>query len=204
MARRKKLSPDPFEIEIDALLENGRGAGIHGEKTLQVHGALPGEKVSAKYLFGRRMKGQAETLEVLKASPDRIEPQCPHFGLCSACTLQHLDADQQLTFKQRNMLSQLEKLGGVQPDSIIDPLSAGRWHYRRKARMSVRYVRAKERVLVGFRERDGRFVADMSECHTLVPKVAEQLPRLSAMIQAMDAVETIPKSKSPVGTKAVH
>jgi 23S rRNA (uracil1939-C5)-methyltransferase len=193
MVRSKKLSPDPFDLEIHSLLENGRGSTVHEGKSLQVHGALTGEKVNARYLFGRRMRGQAETLEVLQPSDDRIEAKCPHFGTCSACTLQHFDYDKQLAFKQKTMLRYLSEQGKVTPERVIPPLTADRWHYRRKARMSVRYVKAKERVLVGFRERDGRFVADMQECHTLVPKVAEQLPRLSSMIQDMDAVETIPQ-----------
>jgi 23S rRNA (uracil1939-C5)-methyltransferase len=182
MARRKKLSPEPFTIKIDQLLQNGRGSGVHEEKALQVHGGLPGETVQAKYLFGRRMRGQAETLEVLEASAERIEPRCPHFGTCSACVVQHLDYDQQLAFKQKTLLRHFQDLGEVAPERILPPLTAERWNYRRKARMSVRYVKAKDRVLVGFRERDGRFVADMSECHILTTGVASRLPAISRLI----------------------
>jgi 23S rRNA (uracil1939-C5)-methyltransferase len=202
MARRKKLSPDPFEIEIQSLLENGRGAAVHEDKPLQVHGALPGETVMARYLFGRRMRGQAETLEVLQASADRTVPRCPHFGTCSACTLQHLDHDTQLAFKQKAMLSQLEQHGAVSPVTILPPLSAERWNYRRKARLSVRHVRAKGRVLVGFRERDGRFVADMQECHVLPRSVADCLNDLAGLIASMDAVESIPQIEVSCGDES--
>ncbi len=193
MARRKKLSPDPFKVEIQSLLENGRGSAVHESKNLGVYGALPGESVMARFLFGRRMRGQAETLEVLKPSSNRIEPRCPHFGTCGACTLQHLDHASQLEFKQKTMLGHLRQQGDVSPERVLAPLSAGQWNYRRKARLSVRYVRAKERVLVGFRERDGRFVADMAECHTLVKRVADRLPEITALIEGLDARETIPQ-----------
>jgi 23S rRNA (uracil1939-C5)-methyltransferase len=201
MARRKKLSPDPFETRILKLLENGRGDCLHKDRPLQVHGALPGETVMARYLFGRRMRGQAETLEVLEPSADRIEPRCPHFGTCSACSLQHLDPHAQLAFKQETMLGHLREEGEVSPLKILPPLSAGLWNYRRKARLSVRYVKAKDRVLVGFRERDGRFVADMSECHVLTKAVADRLADLAALIASMDAAQTIAQIEVTSGDK---
>lgn len=199
MARRKKLSPDPFNVEIHSLLENGRGSTVYEGKPMQVHGALPGEKVSARHLFGRKMKGQAEILEVLSPSDKRIEARCPHFDICSACSLQHLSSESQLEIKQKTMLSHLERQGKVSPQHVLPALSADQWNYRRKARLSVRYVRAKERVLVGFRERDGRFVADMGECHILTKNVADQLPRITALIESLDAKETVPQIEVTCG-----
>ncbi len=136
----------------------------------------------ARYLFGRRLRGQAQTMEVLQASKNRVEPPCPHFGTCSACVLQHLDHGEQLAFKQQTMLGHLLEQGNVRPEKMWPALSADRWYYRRKARLSVRYVRAKGRVLVGFRERDGRFVTDMAECHVLARQVADRLPEIALLI----------------------
>ena len=59
MACRKKFPPEPFQIEVQSPLENGRGSAVHDGKALQVHGALPGERVMAHYLFGRSIVGQA-------------------------------------------------------------------------------------------------------------------------------------------------
>lgn len=199
MSRRKKLPEEPFELEIASLLENGRGQATHGEKLLEVHGALPGERVLARYLFGRRFRGQAETLEVKQESGDRVEPRCPHFGTCSACSLQHLGHRAQLEFKQATMLSHLGKQGGVTPGLVLPPLSASRWNYRRKARLSVRYVKAKGRALVGFRERDGRFVTDMQECHVLDAAVVSHLGTLSELITTLDGREQIPQIEVSCG-----
>ena len=107
MARSKRLSPDPFPLTIDHLSVHGRGLASLEGKQLQVHDALAGESVMVKYLFGRRMRGQAETLEVVTPSADRITPRCPHFGNCSACSLQHLDHTAALAFKQRVMLDRI-------------------------------------------------------------------------------------------------
>ncbi len=199
MARPKKRPPEPFKLKIQSLLENGRGLATHDEKPLQVYDALAGETVMARYLFGRRMRARAETMEVLEASPDRVQSRCPHFGTCSACTLQHLEAGAQLRFKQQTMLAHLAREGDVEPLSVLPPLSADTWNYRRKARLSVRNVHKKGRVLVGFRERDGRFVADMHECHILTTVVAEQLSELCAVIASLDAAGTIPQIEVTCG-----
>ncbi len=198
MARRKRLPTEPFEARIDALNEQGRGTCNHDGSALEVRDALPGERVRARHLFGRRFRGQAETIEVLEASGSRSAPFCPHYGTCSACALQHLDIAAQLEFKQRVLLDHLatEKLA---PERELPPLQADTRHYRRKARLSVRHVKAKGRVLVGFRERDGRFVADMGECHILPAKVVEHLPALSALVGSLECFDRIPQVEVTCG-----
>jgi 23S rRNA (uracil1939-C5)-methyltransferase len=199
MGRRKNLSPEPFEIRIDALLENGRGTGEHADRRLEVHGALPGEAVMARYLFGRRMRGQAQTLEVLEPSQYRVAPRCPHVGVCSACSLQHLAPAAQIDFKQDVLLGHFRKHADLEPERLLKPLQADAWNYRRKARLSVRWVRAKGRVLVGFRERDGRFVADIGECHILPVTISERLPDLAALVGSLEGVASIPQIEITCG-----
>lgn len=206
MGRRRKLPSEPFELSTGALDAKGAAAATHDDSKLRVWGALPGERVQARYLFGRRFRGQAETLEVLEASDDRVDAPCPSFGTCSACTLQHLSRAGQLAFKQGRLLELLDEQapgGALQPERILPPLDADRWHYRRKARLSVREVRGKGRVLVGFRERDGRFVTDMQACHTLFTPVAEALPSLSALLGDLDASASIPQIEATCGDEAI-
>lgn len=195
---RKRLSAEPFEVDIDSLNPAGAGTTVHEEKPLAVRGALPGERVTARYLFGRRVRGQAETLDVLEASAERVTAPCPYFGTCSACSLQHLALPSQLNFKQQRLRDVLAS-EGITPQRELPPLAADRWHYRRKARLSVRMVKAKGRVLVGFREHDGRFVTDMDSCHTLYPLVADTLPALVALIGSMDAADRIPQIEASCG-----
>ena len=197
--RRRKLPQEPIELRIDDLSHDGRGVATWGEKKVFVHGALPGERVMARLTDRKRSYDEGETLEVLEASPDRIEPRCPHFGQCGGCSLQHLAGHRQIEAKQNSLLQNLERIGKVTPDTIWEPLTGPAWGYRRKARLSVRYVHKKERVLVGFRERYGRFVADMQECHVLDPRIAERLPELSALIYSMDARRTIPQLEVACG-----
>ncbi len=201
MSRRRNRKPprEPIEVTIDDLSHDGRGVATWDEKKVFIHGALPGERVLARLTGRKRSYDEGETLEVLEASPDRLEPRCPHFGQCGGCSLQHLAGNRQIESKQNTLLQNLERIGKVVPAEIWNPLTGPSWHYRRKARLSVRYVRKKERVLVGFRERYGRFVADMQECHVLDSRVAEQLSGLSQLIFSMDARSSIPQLEVACG-----
>jgi 23S rRNA (uracil1939-C5)-methyltransferase len=175
------------------------GVALHEEKTLRVFDVLPGERALVRHLFGRSQRGKAETLEVLNSSPDRVEPRCPHFGYCGACSLQHVSMEAQLEAKQVALVRILNEVGKVKPQVIYAPLTASPWNYRRKARLSVRDVAAKDRVLVGFRERNGRFVADMTECHILRREIADVLPQLSRLIEGLDARGQIPQLEVACG-----
>jgi len=197
--RRRKLPTEPFEARIEDLSHDDRGVTTHEEKKVFVHGALTGERVSVKMTDRKRRYDEGETLEVIEPSPDRIEPRCPHFGQCGGCSLQHLDPQKQIEAKQNTLLQNLERIGKIKPEEVWDPLTGPLWGYRRKARLSVRYVHKKERVLVGFRERYGRFVADMQTCFILDERIASQLVPLSELICSMDARQSIPQIEVACG-----
>jgi 23S rRNA (uracil1939-C5)-methyltransferase len=160
---------------------------------------LPGERVLVRYLFGRSQQGKVETLEVLQPDKERVEPRCPHFGNCGGCSLQHLSPKAQILRKQATLLDLLESSAGVKPAEIYAPLQGPQWNYRRKARLSVRDVSAKGRVLVGFRERNGRYVADMSECHVLHQEIADLLPALSTMLGSLESSALVPQIEVACG-----
>jgi 23S rRNA (uracil1939-C5)-methyltransferase len=176
-ARKAKLPPEALEFRIDDLSHDGRGVSRADEKVVFIHGALPGERVMARLTGRKRRFDEADVEEVLEASTHRVEPKCPHFGLCGGCSLQHLDPGQQILAKHEVLVQNFTRIGQVSPGEWYPPLTGPRWNYRRKARLSVRYVFKKERVLLGFRERAGRYVADMSECHVLVESIARTARR---------------------------
>ncbi len=196
------MPKEPIEVTIDDLSHDGRGVATWGEKKVFIHGALPGERVLARITDRKRSYDEGETLEVLEASTHRVEPQCPNFGQCGGCSLQHLEENRQIESKQNTLLQNLERIGKVVPLETWKPLTGPSWHYRRKARLSVRYVHKKERVLVGFRERYGRFVADMQECHVLDSRISEQIPALSQLIHSMDARSSIPQLEVACGDES--
>lgn len=194
-----RIDQTPFEIEIIDLSHDGRGVARRPEghanpgKTVFISGALPGERVVAQQIRRQRSFDEARTLKVLQASPDRVEPRCPHFGTCGGCVLQHLAQDQQIHAKQQVLLDNLERIGHVTPEAILPPLTDAAWGYRRKGRFSVRHVEKKGKTLVGFREQDPRFVAELSECHTVIAQIGFKIDALSALVHGMDARRDIPQ-----------
>ncbi len=200
MARRRKHLPEePFDVTVDSLDRSAMGVARHGERAVRVFDALPGEHIRGRYLFGRKLRGKVEVLEVLQPAPERVVPRCPSFGHCGACALQHLSLSAQREYKQSQLLQAFEEQGMVRPRSVYAPLAGPAWNYRRKARLSVRVVPAKGRVLVGFRERNGRFVTDMNECHVLHPDIADALPRIAALIGELEQPSALPQVEVACG-----
>ncbi len=189
---RKSLLSD-FEIAIDGLTHDGRGVGRREGKAVFVGGALPGETVRAKQTARNRHFDEAITLEVLQASPKRIAPRCAHFGVCAGCVLQHLSDEDQIEAKASVLRENMARIGQVEPREWFTPMRDSPWAYRRKGRFSVRWVEKKGKALVGFREVDARFVADLTECHTIIPSVGLKLPVLSTLVESLDAKRTIPQ-----------
>ena len=192
--RKRKLPTEPVEAEILDLAHDGRGVARVEGKVVFIHGALPGERVLFRYTARRRSRDEGIALEVLEASPERVSPRCEHFGICGGCALQHLDPAAQIRFKEQQLFEALAHIGRVEPESVLPPMVGDSpWGYRRKARLGVKRVPKKGRVLVGFRERGSGYVAELERCHILHPKVGQALLPLSELIGAMAAPHRIPQ-----------
>ena len=132
-----------------------------GGKIAFVTGALPGERIRFRRRGFHKSHDEADLVEIIEASPHRVTPRCAHFGVCGGCALQHLDPAAQIKAKQKELASNLERIGNVSPAEWLPPLLGPHWNYRRRARLSSRFVTKKDRSLVGFREKQGRYVADV-------------------------------------------
>lgn len=200
--RRRRLPAEPITVEISDLSHDGRGVGRHGDKAVFVHGALPGETVSAKLIGRNRRFDEALCEEVIEASSERVEPDCPWFDRCGGCALQHLDHPAQVEWKHKRLVDNLERIGEVRPDEWWQPISAEPWYYRRRSRLSARLVRGKGRVLVGFREPQGRFVADIGDCRVLHPDFSDRLQSLSDLLGELSVDNAVPQIETASGDDA--
>ncbi|MBL8245191.1 MAG: TRAM domain-containing protein, partial [Rhodanobacteraceae bacterium] len=171
-----------MELLIEDLAHDGRGIARAGQKAVFVDGALPGERVRARLVKRHRQYDDAAAEEILELSRDRVEPRCAHVAVCSGCSLQHLDPQRQIEFKQKQLLDSLARIGKVQPQRVLPALQREIWGYRRKARLSVRFVEKKGRALVGFREANGRYVAEIEHCPVLDPRVGTKIGALSDLV----------------------
>ncbi len=190
----RKRNREPLTLHIQALSHEGRGVARNAEgKTVFVAGALPGETVIARcHRFHRRFD-EARVEQVLEPAPERVEPRCPHAGVCGGCSLQHLDPAAQIRHKQAVLLEQLEHLAGVQPEAVLEPLTGPLWSYRHKARLGVKYVEKKGLALVGFREQGSPYITELTTCEVLHESVGRQIMALRELITSLDARSRIPQ-----------
>ncbi|WP_158884343.1 23S rRNA (uracil(1939)-C(5))-methyltransferase RlmD [Rhodanobacter sp. L36] len=200
MSRSNSVPQTPFEAVITDLGHDGRGVARVDGKTVFVSGALLGERAILRLRKRHRRFDEAEVVELLERSPHRVEPRCRHFGECSGCSFQHLDAASQIESKQRVLSENFERIGKVSPQSWLPPLTSDAWAYRRRGRLSVRNVVKKGRVLVGFREEENpRFVADIQHCEVVHPALGPKIGLLAELLNTMDAASDIPQIEFAAG-----
>jgi 23S rRNA (uracil1939-C5)-methyltransferase len=190
------------EADVVDLAHNGRGVARVDGKAIFIDGALPGERVRFRVIKRRRQMDEAGLVEVLTASPDRVVPRCTHFGVCGGCTLQHLSAAAQLAAKERQLLENLQRIGNVQPAQVLPPLRGSDWAYRRRARLGIKYVHKKGRVLAGFREREKPYIADIKRCEVLLAPLATLPAELAALTETLAIREKIPQVEVAAGDDA--
>lgn len=191
--KQKKLPRGAFPAHVESLTLEGRGvAHVNGKATF-ISRALPGEDVRFVYRDQRRHFDLGDAVAVDSASSERIEPGCPHFDVCGGCAMQHLAPEAQIEHKQRALLEQLSRIGRVEPEVVLDPLTGPVWGYRRMARLGVRHLRRQGRAVVGFRELGSANIADIDACPVLDPRVGEHLLDLSALVHGMEARRDIPQ-----------
>jgi 23S rRNA (uracil1939-C5)-methyltransferase len=196
--KRSAVNHDVLTGRVDALNHDGWGV-VRTGKTVFVAGALPGETVEYRIRRSERSHDSAELVRVIEASPDRVAPACAHFGICGGCSLQHLAAPSQLAIKDNMLRETLRRVGKVEPRQWLAPLSGEPWGYRRRARLGARFVNAKGRSMVGFREKLSSYVADISSCKVLASPVGEMLSALSELVTALSIPTRIPQIEVAVG-----
>jgi 23S rRNA (uracil1939-C5)-methyltransferase len=198
MAAEKQL----LDARIIDLTHDGKGVADLSGRRMFVSGALPGERAVVALGKGRKRHREAELVRVLQASEARVEPHCEYFGRCGGCALQHSDYGAQVRFKEAMAKDALERIGGVRPERWLAAQVGPQWGYRRRARLGVKFVEGKGRVLVGFRERAKSYVTDMSHCPVLAPPLNDVLGELAAVIAESSVKRRLPQIEAAVGDEA--
>ncbi len=188
--------------DVAALTHEGEGV-VRGGKTAFVAGALPGERITFRRTKRHKQHDDARLVEVLQPAADRRQPRCAHFGVCGGCALQHLAPESQLAAKQLELKDNLERVARVMPREWLPPLTGPVWNYRRRARLGVKYVVKKGRVLVGFRERLSPYVAALDRCEVLVAPMDSLIAPLSTMLTTLSIRERLPQIEVAVADNAI-
>lgn len=196
--RKPRLPDEAVEAEITALSSEGRGIAHIEDRTVFIDQALQGERVLFKYTRLSKKIAEGRAVEILQPSEQRVDPKCSAFVMCGGCSLQHMSSATQIELKQSMLLDQLEH-NDVSPEQVLDPLLGPEYGYRHKARLGVRYVHKKEKVLVGFRERNSSYITETTRCEVLHPSVGEIIDELADCINQLQAKREIPQIEVAVG-----
>ena len=187
------LKVESLDLEAQGVAHNVEG------KVVFVDGALPGEEVQVTVQRRKNHWEQATMVALRRSSSQRVVPQCRHFGNCGGCKMQHFHVGAQVATKQRALEDALWHLGKVKAEQMLRPIEGPAWGYRYRARLSVRFVAKKGKVLVGFHERKSSFVADMDSCEVLPAHLSALLVPLRELVAGMDQRDRLPQIEVAVG-----
>ncbi len=189
------------QVIVESLDHEGRGVAHSEGKVIFIEGALPGERVT--YASYRRKPSfeNAQVTHIVKPSFMRVEPKCIHFGVCGGCSMQHLEPRAQVAAKQRILEDDLWHIGKVKAESILPPIYGMPWGYRQRARLSVRRVEKKGKTLVGFHEKRSSFVADLTLCEILPPKISALMPALAHLMDSLSIRDRLPQIEVACGDR---
>ncbi|CAN5324341.1 23S rRNA (uracil(1939)-C(5))-methyltransferase RlmD [soil metagenome] len=187
------LKVESLDLEAQGVAHNSEG------KVVFIEDALPGEEVQVRVGRHKNNWEQAAMVAMRHESSQRVVPRCPHFGTCGGCKMQHFHVGAQVATKQRALEDALWHLGKVKADRVLRPIEGPAWGYRYRARLSVRFVAKKGKVLVGFHERKSSFVADMDSCEVLPKHVSALLVPLRDLVAGMDQRDRLPQIELAIG-----
>lgn len=167
-----KKTHEKVSLSIMDLSHDGRGVAKHDGKIVFVAGALPTETVTARLQHSKKNFAEARLIAVTEASTHRVIADCPHYGQCGGCQLQHLAYTQQLVEKQKHLVNTLaqKNLGLFTP---LSPILAEELHYRRRAK----FVLNDHRLC--FRSLGGKKQEAIEQCLLLEPLLNQLLQKLT-------------------------
>ena len=186
-------------VDILSLDHEGHGIARIDGKVIFVDDALAGERAEIAIYRRHAKYDSANAVSILKSSAQRTTPQCPYFGRCGGCSMQHLEVSAQVAAKQRVLEENLARIGKVTPDVVMRPLHGPSWGYRSRARLSARFVDKKGGAMVGFREKRSSFVVDMASCEILSPNVSALIQPLRDLVGQLSNATRIPQIEVAVG-----
>lgn len=173
----------PFEFSPVKLVYGGEALGYHAGRTVLAPRVLPGERAEVEEIRTRKGVVQARPLRILKASRERVEALCPHFGRCGGCHFQHLPPESQTAIKRDILRETLRRLGRVNWEAEIPVHSGPAWNYRNQAQLKV--GRAQDgNLALGFFEAESNRLIPIEACPILSPRLNALLRELRSQAWA--------------------
>ncbi|GAB1107119.1 23S rRNA (uracil(1939)-C(5))-methyltransferase RlmD [Shewanella algae] len=185
--RSKKVSAK-LSLTASGLDHQGAGIGQYQGKVVFIPGLLPGESAEVQLTEQKKNYARGKLIRITQTSPERVEPQCPHYALCGGCDLQHLSDLSQRQHKRRALAELFAKLSGLSELPEIGELASAPWHYRRKARLATWYDKQSREFTLGFRAKSSSKVVAIGECPVLAASLSELIKPLAAQLAHLQGV----------------
>jgi len=183
----KNFVAEPFdyhqeiELTIESLTNLGQGVGRHDGWVVMVPHVIPGERVRARIFRNFPNYSDADLVELIEPSPERVDPGCPLFRTCGGCQYQHIDYERQLTEKTRQVAELMEKLGGI--DHLVERAIGSPRVYHYRSKITPHYNRPDKdgRQPIGFLQYGRRNqIVDVEQCPIATEAINEALPEARA------------------------
>jgi tRNA/tmRNA/rRNA uracil-C5-methylase (TrmA/RlmC/RlmD family) len=183
-----------FEVEVGPVAHGGHCVARHEGRVVFVRHTLPGERVVVRVTEDRHAGFcRADAIEVLVASPARVERPCPYSGpgKCGGCDWQHVAPDEQRRLKAAVVREQLSRLAHLDADVEVEELPGGPLRWRSRARFAV--DRAGTPGLRRYRSHD---VVPLADCPITVEPAARAVlgrrwPGAGAVDVSIDAAGVV-------------
>jgi 23S rRNA (uracil1939-C5)-methyltransferase len=160
-------------LTIDSL-SYGAGSGVgrlHGY-VIFVPFTAPGDFVRVQLTRVKKSYAEAELVELVQASSQRLEPPCPYFAKCGGCDWQHVNYQTQLEEKQKIITRQFQTLLGTNGQIHTIVPSPRPYHYRNRIQVH------KNRGALGFLKRGSHDLVPVDQCKIAEPEISAFFPNL--------------------------
>lgn len=182
---------------IISLDYESRGVAKMDGKTIFVHNALPQEIAQIRITQHKAHFAEAQVEQIVQPSPYRRAPACPHYGDCGGCSMQHVEFTAQVAMKQRVFEEQLQRIGKVQPESLLPPVYGTPWHYRSRTRLAV-HTSASGKIVLGYQAKRSHKIVPIRQCLLLPEHVSGCLNIIR------DALQEMTRQQPKVGIRGVE
>ncbi len=190
--KSKKFKNIPFEyhqeltLKIDDLTNLGLGVGRHEGFVIMVPFALPGELVKVRIYANHKNYSEADLVEVLEKSQDRVEPFCKLFGSCGGCQYQHLSYAAQAKWKRKQIADLMQRIGGLENVEIKEThISPKTFGYRSKLTPHFQAPKEGKEMEIGFIMQGRRSaIVDVAQCPIASENINKFLPQIREKTKA--------------------
>ncbi|MBP7662929.1 MAG: 23S rRNA (uracil(1939)-C(5))-methyltransferase RlmD [Shewanella sp.] len=182
----KQLSAK-LSLSVEQLDHLGAGIAQHQGKVVFIPGALPDETVTVQLTEQKKNYARAKLIKVDSSSPERVEPECPHYHTCGGCDLQHMSLSGQREHKEAALLDIMAKFAGAEGGTLSPALTGEGWHYRRRARLATLFDKNTKHLSLGFRAASSSNVVPISQCLVLAKPLSDLIVPFAKLLNQLSA-----------------